>query len=482
MKKFLLSALAAGLTLGAGAEVFTVDGINYSLMADGSGAQVAEGDYTGQITIPATVKNGGVTYKVVGVAKYAFQGSEATAVTLPGTVYSIGDLAFNASDIVTLNIGDGVETIGDGAFSVMRELKNFSGIPATCVQMKGAFMMNDSLKAINVSEDNPVFKSVDGVVFTKSGKTLVAYPNGHGLKYEIPEGVDSIEADCFNTNTALEYIKFPSTLKYVGLGAFTYCRSMETNDLPEGLLSIGANGFSNCRLMSTEMPTTITYLGNMAFNNCWKLKSAYIRNDLELWGGQTFYTTNASNTALTSLTIEPNPKYVTEVPSYAFQSCSKLTEVIVPEGYTKIGGYAFSACTGVKYVDLPSTLTTIDVAAFSNVDADSIVCRATTPPEYTNQMYYLFSNKRLDTVPVYVPDESVDAYKEAWMWSFFKNIQPMSKLSGVKDVNVAEKAVAARVYFNLQGMQVAEPQQGSLYIVKTVYDDGSVDTAKVLQK
>lgn len=107
MKKLLLSfsCVVAMFALSApNADAFILDGISYELLEDGSGVYVSKCAQTGDITVPATVKNGAVTYKVVAVGKNAFQYSEATSVTLPSTVTELMDGAFNASDIISINL------------------------------------------------------------------------------------------------------------------------------------------------------------------------------------------------------------------------------------------------------------------------------------------------------------------------------------------------------------------------------------------
>lgn len=486
MKKILLNSCVAFLAMSAfftaTAEPFTVGGITYNLLADGSGVEVTEGEYAGDIVIPPTVKYGSITYKVTAIGKRAFQSNEeAVSVKLPNTILEIGDYAFNASDIQSIDLGEGVEKIKEGAFSVMRELKTLSEIPASCIKIEGgAFMMNDALAAINVSPENQAYKSVDGVVYSKAGTKLVAYPTGKGEEYTIAEGTDTIGSNVFNTNQSLKRINFPSTLKVVEISAFTYCTAMETNDLPEGLEKVYANAFSNCRKMASKIPSTITYLGNMAFNNCWKITEATVSDQLTNFGNQSF----ASANSMTKLTIMPHPATITAIPDFAFQSCVSLAELIIPEGYTEIGAYAFSGSKNIKKLDLPSSLTAVNTAAFNNVNPDTIIIRATTPPTYLNNTYHLFGTECFDTVKVFVPDESIDAYRQAWIWEFFKNYLPLSGLtSGVDDVFTKSETVS-KTYYNIQGIEVPAPEShdGKLYIIRTKYADGSVKTSKLVNR
>ncbi|MDE5683420.1 MAG: leucine-rich repeat domain-containing protein [Muribaculaceae bacterium] len=486
MKKTLLNScmaiIAMSTFLTAKAEPFTVDGITYNLLTDGSGVEVTEGEYSGEIVIPATVKYGNITYKVTAIGKRAFQNNEdVISVKLPNTILEIGDYAFNASDIQSIDLGQSVEIIEEGAFSVMRNLKTISEIPASCVKMDGGiFTMNDALTAINVSPDNKVYKSVDGVVYTKSGTRLVAYPTGKGNEYTIAEGTDTIGANVFNTNQSLKRINFPSSLKVVDIAAFTYCTAMETNDLPEGLEKVYANAFSNCRKMASKVPSTITFLGNMAFNNCYKITEATINDRITNFGSQTF----ASANSMTKLTFMPNPVSITAIPDFAFQSCGSLSELIIPEGYTEIGSYAFSGSKNIKKIDLPSSMTSINTAAFNYVNPDTIIIRAAVPPTYLNQTYHLFGTDCFETVKVFVPEESISAYEEAWIWKFFKNYLPISNLtSGIADTEFSAEVVA-KTYYNIQGIEVPAPEShdGKFYIIKTTYSDGSVKTAKTINR
>lgn len=478
MKKLYLLALATMLSsVGFAAEKFTVDGVVYALLDDGSGVEVSSCELTGDIVIPPTVKNGAITYKVVAVGKNAFQFSEATSVVLPNTVKEVKNSAFNASDVVKVDLGSGIEVLGDGVFGFAREIEEISELPETLETITGnPFLGNFKLKEIKIAADNQNYKAVDGVLFSKSGQKLISYPYGKGVEYIIPEGVDTIGADVFNTFQDFQKVTFPSTLKVIQGSAFTYCTALvSTNDLPEGVTYIGSGAFSNCRKINLTVPSTVEKILGMAFNNNWSMESIHIPSGVQTIGNQAF----AGASACTSLIIDEG---VEEISEFCFQNLSKITRIVIPSTVTTVGSYSFSNCKNVKYLEIGENVETINVAAFNAINPDTIIVRAVTPPEYTNERYYMTGADCLETVEVFVPKASIDAYKSTWMWSFFTNYKPLEDItSGIEDV-IEDKPVAAKTYYNLSGIKVAEPSSadGKLYIVVTTFEDGSTKTEKIV--
>lgn len=492
MNKFYSFAIAAmalmcSVTAQAG-DKFVVDGLQYEIMDDGSGVQVTKSTessgYAGDITVPATVKNGNVTYKVVAVGKDAFRRcASIKSVTLPNTVQIIDGYAFNASSVEKVVLGEGVERIMDGAFAVVRSLAELSEIPASCLYIEdGAFSMTDKLTAFKVNADNPAYKSIDGALYTKSGKTLLAVPFGMDPSgFVVPEGTDSIASNVFNTFKTLEKITFSSTLKYIGLSAFTACNVMEnTNDFPETLEVIGGSAFSSCyALKNLTVGPNVTTIGGYAFNGAVTPTEVHVGSKTSM--GFNAFASNRS--VIAKITIDAPEAANAKIPEFCFQY-AQIEEIIIPEGYTAIDSRAFENNSKLKTIDLPATLATIGNMAFGNDKPEVIVSRGTVPPAfkyYTSYADQLIAPDCMATVKVYVPDAAVETYKADAMWSKFTNILPLSQYSGVQDVvaDDAVKTVATESYYDLSGREVAPAaEKKGLYIVRTTYTDGSVKTAK----
>lgn len=154
---------------------------------------------------------------------------------------------------------------------------------------------NQSLTKIIVSENNPNFKSIDGVLFSKDGKALIAFPNKKTEIYTVPEGVETIEAMAFYKCSNLKEVKLASTVKILGDMAFLKALSLEKVNLNDGITSIGKNAFLGCeKLTSLEIPKTIESIGEFAFYNCVNLLNIRVYKaeaDIEL--GKKWYPTKA---------------------------------------------------------------------------------------------------------------------------------------------------------------------------------------------
>lgn len=110
-----------------------------------------------------------------------------------------------------------------------------------------------------------------------------------------------------------------------------------------------------------------------------------------------------------------------------FQGCTQLQKVKIPEGVTIIQNL-FRNCNALIFVDLPSTAQRTSAYIWSNTPAKRVICRATTPPTFTQGDAY---GKLNPTRGIYVPDESVNTYKSTSRWSEFASyIHPLSEWDG----------------------------------------------------
>jgi len=175
------------------------------------------------------------------IREKAFYGCNIKSLTIPGTVESIGDSAFSGcKDLESLTISEGVTEIGSFAFSNCDSLINVT-IPASVTKLGGnvgffgeCIFSGNKLSDVNVSPNNAVYSSVDGVLFSKDKTVLYYYPDAKKESlYEIPEGVQTIESQAFWDREYLRKLIIPNSVKTIDDYAFSSSIQMGNKNLTD---------------------------------------------------------------------------------------------------------------------------------------------------------------------------------------------------------------------------------------------------------
>ena len=155
---------------------------------------------------------------------------------------------------VSFAVPDGVETIGYSAFGPAFKLRSLV-IPASVgVIEENAFPNCSELTSFEVAENNRAFRSIEGVLFSKDGKTLVRYPQGKKSDvYYVPRGVETIEPGAFEDCRSLKAVVFPNGVKKIGARAFYGCVPLRSLAFPASLESVGESAFDYCLLLSSVL-------------------------------------------------------------------------------------------------------------------------------------------------------------------------------------------------------------------------------------
>ena len=196
-----------------------------------------------------------------------------------------------------------------------------------------AIYNNVNLESITVDESNTEYDSIDGVLFTKDGKTLIKYPeNKSGTQYSVPTGTMTIGENAFNNCDNLTKVTLNEGLTQISQAAFSDCSALSEMIIPDGVTNVGACSFYGCSaLKSIVIPASVTVVASQSFGRC---------------------------TALEGITI---PASVTDIRECAFEYCSALIKITF-EGNapTTIETTAFNGVTATAYYDKTKNWAEVD--------------------------------------------------------------------------------------------------------------------------
>lgn len=246
-------------------------------------------------------------------------------------VFEINDNVLVACnrDLKDVIIPEGVVQIGFFAYYQLDNMESLH-IPASLTKLTSAFSNSPRLKSITVDENNPCFKAIDGVLYSKDGNVLKRYPPAKAKGViEIAEGVKAIGLNAFFNCSDITKVVLPSTIKKISDGAFSGCDALTEINLPDGLEKINSTAFNNCRsLKEIKIPATVNKIGFQAFKSCTSLKEIKIPKTTEKVEGWAF----AFCRNLKKVEIE-SEKTIIEIKS--FTSCKEIQDIILPQGFNQ---------------------------------------------------------------------------------------------------------------------------------------------------
>lgn len=332
-----------------------------------------------------------------------------TSVTIPTNVTAIFDSAFSrCTGLTTVSLSANLTTLYDGVFGYCTGLTN-----------------------ITVSPDNPVLSSSNGILYDKTGTTLLQFPGGIGGLVTIAEGVTRIDSDAFLGNTALRDVIFPDSLSEIGSRAFSGCDGLTTVTLPAGVSTLASGVFGNCANLTTfevaesnvvfssgngilwnksqtmliqypggreggyAVPASTTNISPSAFSGCTGLTAVTLPNSVKGIGSSAF----SGCIGLTTVTV---PDSLAAIEGGTFYGCTGLTNVVLGAGITNIGSGAFSGCSSLESIQIPDSVRRLAWGAFQNCSALANVVMGAGIVTIESRVFYECNNLRDLHIPASV--------------------------------------------------------------------------------
>ena len=395
------------------------------------------------------------------------------AVNIPNSVTEIERQAFNCcKNLKSINLPNSLTTIGNEAFEGCEALTTVT-IPDSVTSVGTSVFENcDSLKEFKgkFAEDNGRCLIVDG--------KLVAFAIDCGVtEYVVPDIVSTICSFSICECQTLTSITIPDSVVEIEDYGVYNCKKLSNVTLGNNVVTIGDAAFAFSKITTITIPDSVTtfYDGNpfLACDDLKEFKGKFATEDgRALINGDTILAyANASGS------VYNIPNNITIIGDEAFKGCKSLTNVDIPDSVTTIGDHAFYGCSVLTSVDIPNSVATIKHSAFESCSKLKYVyCKPTTPPVLGSS--YVFYNNAAGR-KIYVPAESVDAYRGAQYWSEYASmIEPDPMVYTVLGSYNPDKYITYVQDYDYSGYGDAF-DYNVYYYGTTIYSDGLYHSSKV---
>ena len=348
--------------------------------------------------ITSLVVQSGATH----IGMYAFLDCyNLKSIQLPSSLTSMGEGAFyRCSSLTSAAVPSGVKEIpvalfadclaltsasAPGAVSIANyafqntSLKKFT-VGKNLTQIEYLAFFNASVGEYAVESGNTVFTAKSGVLYTDSGKTLFAYPNGNtATSFTIPSGVKKVGDGAFLGNGYLSQITIPSGVTELGSSSFQNV-AITSVTIPNSVTAVDYFTFYGCpNLKSVTFGTGLKCTSYQMFRECYSLETINFGSGLQALDAHTF----AYCSSLKSVTLPANIKEIGSgaiaecrnlesftskgleyIPFQAFLNDKSLTKVNLNEGLTDIYRSSFLGCYALESITLPASVKYVASRAF----------------------------------------------------------------------------------------------------------------------
>jgi hypothetical protein len=331
--------------------------------------------------------------------------SNLSSISIPNTITSIGAGAFqNCSSLTNIELPSGITSIGGGAFAGCESLSSIIVNAVTPPALGGdlVFWNTNDCPIYVPCQSVDIYKAAEywsdyasrieaipyscfKLVYTADGNTYSIDCDDTtvlGENYEVTRNVSNNGAKVSGVTDAI----IGTCVESIYPNTFNRFTNLSSVTLTENVTTIGASAFDQCyNLSRINLPQSLTTIGGTAFENCWNLSAVTI------------------------------PSGVTRIEVETFEHCNRLRTIILPSTIEYIGQFAFSI--------QDSSDATEKAAKIETARSRVIYIYATTPPEISSADVFESHIPNVPaTYPIYVPTQSVEAYRTAEHWKDMNDV------------------------------------------------------------
>ena len=410
------------------------------------------GSYYGDVVIPAKAPNG---YDVTVIGENAFYNSNTmTSLTIPATIDSIGRDPFNGckAHLTKIVIEDTDRLLRTYAMHYWAGREMVFGGQGIDLDVKEAYIGRPFRTAIDESESRR-----QSIFLGNDSLRTVTFSDRYE---EVPDGM-------FEDCDSLRSVHLSPNTKRIGKEAFYYCQSLSAITLPDGVEVIDECAFQRCKtLEKINLPKSLRIIGGYAFNRCEQFTCFTIPGSVDSIGVSIL--DDCTNLKRIDIAYSSKPlKYCCTSQFY-----NSLRSASIDTLYTDryIDG-AFSDNRTLKKLYVGPNVTALCDGLFSDCyNIEEIYSQNTVPPTCEGGRVFAYLNK--ENCRLHVPVGSLDAYKEAFVWKDFFNIDEVAGISNIK--TDASTVIGS---YTLGGQRTTAGQRG---LIIHRMNDGT--TRKVISK
>lgn len=348
--------------------------------------------------------------EIPGQMFMSISSNKLTSVSLPETVTSIGNSAFqNCDALSSVSLGTALQTIGALSFSGCSSLAEIE-IPETVTSIGNSAFSSSGLKKVKLPSGlNEVgtylfsnCTSLESADFSRTSlnklNTWMFYSCSTLKDVFFPPSLISIEGHVFENCTALGDIILPNGLTTLGYETFLNAR-VQSLLLPSTFTTGNTRTFSGCsgklivaydstvksfsttasscpevsvyhrfsgnKFSEVEFANTVTCIENEAFHGSAYLKKVTIPGSVKVIGQQAFQSCDLESVRI--------PESVEILGPYAFDANPSLESIVIENGLKNILHRTFSNCPNVKTISLPGSIEFIGALAFAGTSGEDVV-------------------------------------------------------------------------------------------------------------